>query len=332
MDTYGAAGGLSFLAELTRFIRGDLRQPWDVTVGEFNHHDRAAMDRFHSELPAFSARLEHYLKFNNVLDEFSGSGDPIVLFNLDAELIVDALKPYPELYKFYKSIAPSVMARTMISDGHGTRWMETQFNHGRIRVIFMVRRGLLTPFDRSYQPTGDGIALNKPGGGVYHTDSSATITRLGLTFGLQDLKFVTDFQHDGDSVTTVSTMEAVPVLVAPPGIHKVIDLIAGEFLRVLAQGGGGFKSSFVSRSEGDGLFRYAVNAKAEFNYAPTLELLARVGDSVADQHSAEVKLEERKLGQELFDAFMSDYNNARPAVLALDGAGEGNRANAKAHH
>ena len=330
MDTYGAAGGLAFLSALLRFIRGDLRPPWDMRTGDFNQHDRAILDRFHAEMPAFSARLDHYFKFHNVLDEFSGSGDPVVLFNLDLEVQPGALKPYPELDKFYKSIAPAVVARTVIKDSQGNRWLETQFNRGHIRVICMVRRGLLTPYNARYEPTGDGIALDQVRAGVYHTESQATITRLGLTFGLEQLRFVTDFQHDRDSVATVTNMEAVPVLVAPPGIHKIIDLIAGEFLRVLAQGDGGFKASFMSEPEGTGLFRYAASAKAEFNYAPTLELLARVGDSVADQHSAEVKLEERKLGQELFDAFMSDYNNARPQILAVDEAG--NRANAKVHH
>jgi hypothetical protein len=318
MDTYGASGGLAFLADLLRFAHGDLQPPWDTEPGRFNHHDRAVLDRFHRDLPNFSARIDHYFKFHNVLDEFSGNGDPFVLFNLDAELQADALKPYPELYRFYRSIAPAVNAKTVITDSHGNRWSETRFDHGRMRAIFMVRRGQLTPFNSALQPAGDSIDLGHPGKGTYYTQTSATITRLNLTFGLDNLKFATDFRCEEDTVETTSRLETVPTLVAPPGIHKIIDLIAGEFLRVLAQGDGGFRASFLSRREPNGLFRYAATANAEFGYAPALELLARVGDSVADAHSAEVKIEERKFGQELFDAFMTDYNNSRPKILALD--------------
>jgi len=329
LDTYGASGALAFAEDLLRFAHGDLKPPWDTVPGIYNHHDRAFHDWFHSQFPSFSTRVEHYFTFNNVLDEFSGDGDPFVLFNIDAELKLESLKPFPRLYAFYRSIGPTVVARTDITDVHGNRWMETQFNHGRIRWTFMVRRGQLTPFDASYRPAGDSIDLRRPGKGLYFTQSSVTITRLDMTFGLTDLKFATDFNRDGDTVETTSTMQGVPTLIAPPGIHKVIDLIAGEFLRTLAQGDGGFKASFRSGRDADGLFRYSANASAEFRYAPTLEMLARVGDSIADEHSAEVKVEERQLGQDLFDAFMTDYNNARPKVLALDEPRKEGGGNAK---
>jgi hypothetical protein len=331
-DTYGASGGLAFLAALLRFIHGDLRAPWDTQPGVFNHHDRAILDRFHTDLPNFSAKVEHYLKFRNVVDEFSGSGDPVVLFNLDAELQPNSLKPFPQLDQFYRSIGPSLVAKTVVTDSHGNRWLETQFNRGRMRTIFMVRRGLLTPFNDAYQAAAESVDLTQPGCGTYHTKTSATITRLGLTFGLEDLSFVTNFRSSPDRVETTSTIEAVPTLVAPPGIHKIIDLIAGEFLRVLAQGDGGFRATFSSRLEGTGLYRWTGSANGEFSYAPALELLARVGDSVADAHSTEVKLEERQLGQELFDAFMTDYNNSRAKILALDGIQEGRSENAPPHH
>jgi hypothetical protein len=330
-NTYGASGGLAFLGALLRFIHGDLRAPWDTQPGVFNHHDRAILDRFHSDLPNFSAKVEHYLKFRNVLDEFSGSGDPVVLFNLDAELQTNSLKPFPQLYEFYRSIAPSVVAKTVVTDSHGNRWLETQFNRGRIRTIFMVRRGLLTPFNDTYQPAAESVDLTQPGHGTYYTRSSATVTRLGLTFGLEDLNFATNFRSGPDTVETTTTMDAVPTLVAPPGIHKIIDLIAGEFLRVLAQGDGGFRATFSSRPAGTGLYRWTGSANAEFSYAPALEMLARVGDSLADAHSAEVKREERQLGQELFDAFMTDYNDSQPRILALDGVRDGSSENTPLH-
>jgi hypothetical protein len=283
-------------------------------------------------MPNFSEHLEHYLKFDNVLDEFAGNGDPVVLFNLNARVQVESLKPFPELYNFYRSIGPAVVAKNRIVDANGNRWLETRFNRGRIRMICMVRRGMLTPFTADYRPAGPSFDLGHAERGTYRTESSATITRLGMTFGLGDLRFVTDFRRDGDSVHTTTTMENVPALVAPPGIHKIIDLIAGNFLRVLAQGDGGFKASFSSSRVGEGLFRYEGDAAAEFSYAPALEFLARIGDSVADQHSAEVKKEERELGQELFDAFMTDYNDARPRILALDQSRKGRSSeNAKDH-
>src|SRR5215472_3779777 len=78
-NTYGASGGLAFLAALLRFMHGDLCAPWDTQPGVFNHHDRAILDRFHTDFPNFSAKVEHYVKFRNVVDEFAGSGDPVVL-------------------------------------------------------------------------------------------------------------------------------------------------------------------------------------------------------------------------------------------------------------
>jgi len=47
-------------------------------------------------------------------------------------------------------------------------------------------------------------------------------------------------------------------------------------------------------------------------------LLARIGDAIAKEHNQKVRAEERAFGEELFDAFVADYNDARPAILALD--------------
>jgi hypothetical protein len=54
------------------------------------------------------------------------------------------------------------------------------------------------------------------------------------------------------------------------------------------------------------------------NYSPTLELLARIGDAIANEHNDKVRAEERAFGEELFDALVADYNDARPAILGLD--------------
>jgi len=330
MDTYGAGRGIDSGAALLRYFHGDLKPPWDTSPGIFNHHDQAALSRFHAQMPRFSERIEHYLRFENVFDEFAGEGDPIVLFNLNAEVLADSLKPYPELDRFYRSIGPSVALSNTITDDLGNRWIETRFERGRIRIVFMLRHGLLVPFTSDYRPAGAGLDLAHTTGGHYHTVTSATITRLGMTFGLSDVRFETEVRRDRDSLQTTSAMESVPSLVAPPGIHKIIDLIAGQFLRVLAQGDGGFKASFSSSRIDDGLYRYAAAVQGEFAYAPALEFLARIGDSVADEHSAEVKREERELGQELFDAFLSDYNRARPGLLALDSVRDERNADGEA--
>ncbi len=319
MDTYGAGDGLDFMAAALRYIHGDLKPPWDTVPGVFNHHDIAVLERVRAEMPTFMARLEHYVKFDNVLDEFAGSGNPIVLVNIDAEINAESLKPFPQLYEFYRSVGPVVVAESKVFDQRGNYWMLTEFDRGRMRVTFMVRDGLVTPFDKNYQPAGESLDLARVSALTYRISSSATITRLGMTFGLDNLDFTTDLRRDGNTVETTSTMETVPALVAPPGIHKIIDLIAGDFLQVFAQGNGGFKASFSSHAVGNGLFYDTAGATAELNYSPALEFLARIGDSVAEEHSQEVKIEERKFGEELFDAFMTDYNNARPRILALDG-------------
>jgi hypothetical protein len=112
-------------------------------------------------------------------------------------------------------------------------------------------------------------------------------------------------------------MNTVPELVAPPGIHQVMDLFAGTFLRVLATGHGGPTVHFSSRQLPSGMYQFAGSASAEFHYAPTLAFLARIGDAIANEHDAAVRAEERAFGEELFDAFVADYADARAAILAM---------------
>ncbi|MGH7778210.1 MAG: hypothetical protein ACREQR_00070 [Candidatus Binataceae bacterium] len=318
MDTYPASAAVDLAGAALTQVHGDLKSPWDTAAGKFNHHDRAALARFHREMPAFAAKLDHYLIFHNVLDEFDGPGATIVLFNADVEVRMDALKAFPHLYDFYRKVAAVVVAQSAITDAAGNYWMLTRFDRGRMHLTFMDRNGRLTPFDKNFRPAGESIALGRVEHGTYRTEASVRVHRLAMVFGLDKLGFTTDYRRDGDSIVATSTMNEVPQLVAPPGIHKVIDLIAGEFMRVMAQGNGGLTSTFASRRLSDGLDHYALGFSGEFEYSPTLEFLAKVGDAIADQHNEAVRIEERKFGEELFDAFASDYNNARPRIMALD--------------
>ena len=88
-------------------------------------------------------------------------------------------------------------------------------------------------------------------------------------------------------------------------------------MRVLAQGDGGLKTWVGSTSDG-GMTEFKAGLSGQYHYSPTLEFLARIGDTIADKHDETVRKEERALGEELLDAFMVDYNNARPALIAQD--------------
>ena len=78
------------------------------------------------------------------------------------------------------------------------------------------------------------------------------------------------------------------------------------------------KATLASRLLPNGTFDFSGGATAQLNYSPTLELLARIGDAIASEHNDQVRAEERAFGEELFDAFVADYNDARPAIIALD--------------
>jgi hypothetical protein len=319
LDTYGGGAIVDSGAAILREVRGDLRPPWDTAPGQFNHHDQAALARLRRDMPTVAARLDHYFEFHNVLDEFDGGArGPIVLFNLDAEVRPAALEPFPHLYDFYRKVAPTLVAESAITDARGNYWMRTQFDRGHIHISFMDQDGLLTPFDAAGRPAGAGIAIDRVLSGSYRTRASVSVRRLRMRFGLDHIGVASTFHRTPDAVVVESKMDQVPELVAPPVIHKIADLIAGEFLRVMAQGHGGLTVMVSSRRRSDGMFRLAAGLTGEFTYSPTLEFLARIGDAVADQHNAEVRADERKLGEELFDAFATDYNNARPKILALD--------------
>jgi hypothetical protein len=319
INTYGVGALVDLAAATLRESYGDLKAPWDITPGAFNHHDRAAMDRFHRQMPHLAAKIDEYFKFNNVLDEFESPNGPIVLLNFDAEVKMNALKKYPKLHGFYRKVVPAVTASSAIIDPRGNYWMRTQFERGHIRVTIMDRNGTLTPFNNAWKPAGESVALNQIEHGGYRTIASVFVNSMAMQFGLENISFATDYIRNPEQVVFDNRMNGVPQLVAPPGIHKMMDLIAGQFLRVLAQGNGGTKSKLSSRRLADGLYLWAAGANAELDYSPTLEFLARVGDKIAQEHNEEVRAEERAFGEELFDAFVADYNAARPAILALDG-------------
>ena len=182
----------------------------------------------------------------------------------------------------------------------------------------MVRGGRLTPFNASLQPVGDGVALNAIDRGSYRTLAAVRVTSLRMNFGLANIGFTTTYRRDPNAVVFESRMNTVPELVAPPGIHQAIDLVAGTFLRVLATGHGGMAMEFASRRLPSGMYQFDGSASAELDYTPALAFVARIGDALASEHGAEVRAEERALGEELFDAFVADYANARAAILAMD--------------
>ncbi len=325
IDTYGIGGLVDATAAFFHETYGDLKPPWDVAPGSFNRHDKAALERFHRQMPHFAAKFDQYFKFDNVLDEFNSAAGPIVLLNIDMEVRQDALKKYPKLWDFYRKLKPAVTENSAITDSHNSYWMRTGFDRGHIRLILMVQNGRLTPFNAAMKPAGEGIALNEIGHGNYRTASSVLIKSLKMNFGLDNLGFATDYSRDANSVVFANRMDSVPQLVAPPGIHKMMDLIAGEFLRVMATGNGGMKTELASRRLPNGMYDFVGGFTAQLNYSPTLELLARVGDAIAKEHDEQVRKEERAFGEEFFDAFVADYNNARPAISALDNLQETTR-------
>jgi hypothetical protein len=317
-DTYGIGEMVDVIASALRESYGELKPPWDTAPGSFNHFDKAALERFHRQMPHLAAKIDKYLKFNNVLDEFESPAGTIVLLNVDAEVHLDALKHYPHLYDFYRKLAPAVNATSVVYDPRGNYWSRSSFDHGHMRATVMDRNGLLTPFDASFKPAGDGIALEQVDRGSYRTLATGHVASMAMNFGLGNVGFSTDYRRGEGEVNIDTRMNSVPQLIAPPGIHKAMDFIAGRFLRVMAQGNGGMRTSFTSTRLPSGMHHFTGAAIVELDYSPTLEFLARIGDMIAREHNDVVRTEERALGEELFDAFVADYNDARLAILALD--------------
>jgi hypothetical protein len=318
MDTYGLPGLVDAFAAALRECYGDLKPPWNVAPGAYDQHDKAAMDRFHAQMPHLATKFDEYLKFNNLVDEFNTPAGIVVLFNADVEVRMPALRKFPHLYEFYRKVIPAVTEKSDICDPHDNYWLHTGFDRGHVRLSFMIRNGLLTPYNSSLKPAGEGVALDALRRGGYRTESSVLIKSMKMNFGLNHISFDTDYKRDAEQVNFESRMTSAPELVAPPGIHKLMDLIAGQFLQALATGHGGLTSKLSSQRLQNGAYLYAGGFSAQCNYSPALEMLARVGDAIAQQHNEAVRKEERAFVEELFDAFVADYNNARPSIRALD--------------
>ncbi len=317
-DTFGFGAIVDSVAQILTAVYGTLAPPWDTAPGIYNRHDDAARERFRRDLPALDDKFHQYFKYDNILDEFDGPGGPYVLFNFAAEVRSDALKKFPDLHKFYEEVAPAVTTTVEVLDDKDHYWMRSGFDHGRVWMIFMMRGGKLSAFDAAYHPIGEPLALASLRHGLTHTHSSIRLRRLGMTFGLDNLNFTNYFTRNDSMTSFQSRMEAIPVVVAPPGIRQGADFVAGEFMRKIARGSGGMHSEVKSNALADGAIRFSSQTSAEFMYSPALEFFAKLADSIADKDNAKVREQERALAREFLDAFVKDYNNARPAILALD--------------
>ena len=317
IDTYDLGALVDVATAALAECYGDLRPPWDTVPGTFNQHDRALLDRLHRGMPHFAGKLDEYLQFHNVLDEFQSPAGPIVLYNLDVAPRLDALQKYPRLAHFYSTVVASMTAQSAVHDADGNDWLRTAVDHGHVYVTFMVRGGWLTPFNASMQPAGDGVALSEIDRGSYRTLAAVRVTSLHMNFGVANIGFTTTYRRTPDAVVFESRMNTVPELVAPPGIHQVMDLFAGTFLQVLATGHGGPNVQLSSRRLPSDMYQFVGSASAELHYAPTLAFLARISDAIANEHDADVRADERALGEELFDAFVADYADSRAAILAM---------------
>jgi hypothetical protein len=317
-DTFGFGAVVDSVGQMLTEVYGDIAPPWDTAPGVYNHHDVVARDRFRREMPTIEAKFHQYFKYDNILDEFDGPGGPYVLFNFAGEVQPDAFKKFPDLYKFYRDVAPALTTQVDVLDEKTDYWMRTGFDRGKVWLTFMVRGGKLSAFDAAYHPVGEPIVPGSLRHGINRTRSSIHVRRLAMNFGLDNLNFTNYFTRTDTTVSFEARMDAVPTVVAPPGIQQGAEFVAGEFMRTVAEGSGGMHSAVVSKALGDGTIYFTSEVTAEFMYSPALEFFAKLGDSMADEHDAKVRQQERSVALEFLDAFVKDYNNARPGILALD--------------
>ena len=319
LENFGAAALMDVAAMNLRETHGDQAGPWDVRQGEFNSHDREALARLRHDAPKLSERLAHYFELGNLLDEFSTSGGPFVLVNIDARVDTAALKPYPDLSLFYNRLAPRVTIDSNLIDQRGNRWLFAGFDHGRIRLVFGLRDGMLVPLNARSLPAGDAVDPSQIRRGHWRTVSTITLEKFRAIFGLENIAFTTAYRRTGDAFVLTSHMDSVPQLIAPLGIKPMIGFVADEFLSGLVHGHGGTTISLTSGRDAHGVFHIAAAFTGELHYSPTLATLARIGDAIVEADDVRVRNDERRLTQEFFDALSADFNNARPEILGLDG-------------
>jgi hypothetical protein len=317
-NTFGFGAMVDAVASLLTETYGDLTPPWDTAPGKYNQHDIASRNRFRRELPTVDDKFHEYFTYENILDEFDGPGGPYVLFNFVGEVKYAAFKKYTDLYKFYADVGPTLTTQMDLTDAKGNYWMRAGFDRGKVSLTFMVRDGKLSAFDADHKPVGEPLALDSLRSGINHSRLSAHIRRLGMDFGLDNLNFANYYTRDNSGVSFEGRMEAIPQVIAPPGIEQGAELVAGEFMSALAQGSGGMRSRSSSRASRDGTIAFTSEVTAEFIYSPALEFFAKLGDSIAQANNEKVRQQERMLAEEFLDAFVKDYNNARPGILALD--------------
>jgi hypothetical protein len=300
---------------------GDRVGPWDQSAGQFNRHDRVLLDKLRANFPRFSAHLASYFAVRNVIDEFPSTDGSVVLVNVDARVRDQALRPYPALYGFYRHFAPRVMIRSVIGDPAGNKWIIARFDHGRILLQLAIKSGMLVPLDVRLH-AHSAISLDQISQGRWQSTSTITLDKFDTRFGLSDIAFTTSYRRVGETLELKSQMDSVPQLVAPPVLRNVLGLMAGDFLRGLAWGHGGMTVSLQSARSSKAQFYLRGAFAGELRYAPMLGLLAEVGDAIAEAHNEKVRDDERRIGEDLFDALFKDYNDAREQILSLDSTRE----------
>ncbi len=304
-------------------IHGTLTAPWDVGPGVFNQHDEAALARLRRDLPATAERLEYYVAIHNLLDEFSDASGPWVLFNLDAAVKQASLARFPHLQAFWREIADHVEAHSVVRDARGRRWLSAALHRGRLTVTFMLRRGMLTPMDSDLRPAGCPVAIEQIQSGRFYTDTTVSVQHFGMRFGLKAVRFVTTYEKRGGAIRFAGHMTDVPQLIAPRIIHPLTMLLAGEFLNSIARGNGGrgLAQSFSALPGPRGGTMLSTSLSAELSNAPALALVVRMATAFAPSYGAQVREEQRRLLAEFFNAFDSDYQRARPALLGAAAPG-----------
>ncbi|HEY2107458.1 MAG TPA: hypothetical protein VGH29_16790, partial [Candidatus Binataceae bacterium] len=151
----------------------------------------------------------------------------------------------------------------------------------------------------------------------FYAESTLSVERFGMRFGMAGIRLATAYSNQGGAINFDSHMTGVPQLLAPPIIHPLTMLLAGEFLETIARGnqGRGASTSFSVLPGPHGGTMLAASVSAEFRNAPALALLAQIAAAFAPSYGEQVREEQRRLTAEFFNAFDSDYHRARPLLL-----------------